>query len=252
MPVSDTHKLYTRFLPDWLLVRDCVAGSSSIKARADSGSTTTGQGGTMLGMQGTRYLPPPNVEDSSSENQERYKAYRKRANFANFTGNTKDGFLGMVFRQAIALDLPAQIEYVTTNATGGGLSLDQLARDAVGDTLETGRFGLLTDYPSAAEGLTQAQVRTLGLRANILPYTAESIINWRTTVINSVKVLSMVVLCEEVEQIHVDGFGSDCDKRYRVLWLRDGVYHQQVLDKDGEDFERQNFTWTGRSCLLMK
>jgi hypothetical protein len=235
MPVTDTHKLYDKRLPDWLLVRDCVAGSSAIKARADSGAsttTTTGRGNAMSSLAGTRYLPPPNADDFSEENQQRYAAYRKRASFANFTGNTRDGFLGMVFRQALALNLPTQVEYLTDNATGGGLSLSQLAQDAVGDTLQTGRYGLLTDYPTAPENLTVEQVRRLGLQANILPYVAESIINWRTAVVDGVRRLSLVVLCEPVEVVQDDGFGVVCEKQYRVLMMIEGVYHQQVFNKD--------------------
>jgi hypothetical protein len=45
------------------------------------------------------------------------------------------------------------------DANGDGLSLEQMIKDAAGETLMVGRYGLLVDYPSAPEGLTDAEVR---------------------------------------------------------------------------------------------
>lgn len=228
MPVTDQHKDYQKNIRNWELVRDCVAGSSAIKDRVEYGENTRNT--EMLNHRGTRYLPPPNADDTSAENVERYRSYLKRANFTNFTGNTQEGFLGMVFRQELSVDLPSQVEYLEENATGGGLSLDQLARGTVSDTLITGRYGLLTDYPQVPEGLTVAQVRDMGLRANILPYSAESIVNWRTEVFAGVKMLVLVVLKEETTVLLEDGFSSECVTQYRVLRLRSGIYTQQMYD----------------------
>ena len=221
MPVTDQHSEYTEYLPAWQIVRDCVKGSRAVKKAKQT------------------YLPKPNPDDISRENDLRYDDYIKRANFVGFTGSTKEGMLGMVFRKDMEIELPAALEYLKINATGAGLSLQQLTQDIIGDSLETGRYGLLADYPKADEGLTQSQVNSLKLQASIKPYTAENIKNWRTTTIGGVTMLSMVVLCEPTEVINIDGFGSEIKDYHRVLLLEGGVYIQRLYnDEDvqvGED-----------------
>lgn len=216
MPVSDQHKLYSKNLPLWQLVGDCVEGSATIKWRKE------------------KYLPKPNPSDVTNENKARYSAYVQRANYVNFTGFTKAGLLGMVFRKDTVTDLPTEIEYVKENANGAGLSLDQIVRNCIGETLEDGRYGFLTDYPPAPPGLTQAQQNALNLQANILPYEAEDIINWRTVMIGGVKKLSLVVLREINQVVGDDGFSAEDKTFYRVLILVDGVYVQQLYNDKNE------------------
>jgi len=234
MPVSDQHKEYIKYLPRVLQVRDCVEGADAVKTRDG----------------GKKYLPKPNASDLSQENEDRYTAYKKRASYVNFTGQTKEGMLGMVFRKPMAYELPDAIKYLEENATGGGLSLEQLTVDIVGDELETAKYGILVDYPDAEEGVTQAEVTARGLRASLLPYPFESIVNWRCEVIDGVKKLSLVVLHEMVEEVDDDGFGSEDVDQYRVLRLTDGVYTQQLYDEDskpkGEEYSPRDFsggTW---------
>lgn len=216
MPVSDQHKEYKKYIKRVNQIRDCVEGADAIKNRG---------GGEYAG---SVYLPVPEpVED-----HRRYDAYKKRANYVNFTGQTKDGMLGMVFRKEIKAELPDSINYLVDNATGGGLSLEQLTIDVMGDSLETGKYGLLVDYPETDGNLTQAEVNRMGLQAALLPYPFESIINWRTSVINGRKMLSLVVLHETVEKVGADGFTCEPQDQYRVLRLTDGVYTQQIYDKD--------------------
>ena len=246
MPVSDQHKEYTKNMPSWTLVRDCDDGATAVKER--------GKGG---GMAGTAYLPAPNASDTSSENKARYDAYKERASFVNFTAHTKEGMLGMVFRKPSSIELPPESDYLLENASGGGLSADQMIKDTSSDVLMLGRYGLLTDYPDAPQGLTEAEVTNLNLRANILPYPAESIINWRTETIGGIKKLSMVVLLEPTEKIADDGFSTELVTHYRVLLLKeiDGklVYVQNIYNESeelivwptGETGEDQQPIYTG-------
>jgi hypothetical protein len=215
------------------MVRDCVKGSCAIKKRANVGDGANISGNSIASLPGTRYLPAPNACDVSSENIERYRSYLARAVFVNFTAATKEGFLGMVFRRDSEIKLPASLAYLEENANGAGLALDQQIRETVGDTIETGRYGLLVDYPDAEPGLTASQVRARNLQARILPYTAESIINWRCTIIDGQRLLSLVVLQEDVELVDSDGFGAAMSVQYRVLMLVDGVYVQAIYDKEG-------------------
>jgi len=104
MPVSDQHPLYVKNKNKWQVVRDCVEGSEAIKLARKFGTeedSSTDLG--LFGVAGSRYLPPPNPRDNSQDNLDRYTAYRDRANFVNFTGHTKDGFMGMVGRPRLFL-----------------------------------------------------------------------------------------------------------------------------------------------------
>lgn len=215
MPVNSQHKQLTENRGKWDKIRDCVAGSDQVKSKKE------------------KYLPKPNPEDDSPENEARFNAYITRANFVNFTGMTLDGMLGMVFRVDPQIELEAVLEYLKTNANGSGVTLDQMARGLVSNLLQTGRHGLLVDYPQAEPGLTKAQVDALNLRANIKGYRAERVINWRTETVGGETVLSLVVLEEEVEVVQPDGFGSDSKTQFRVLSLVDGLYTQAVYDEDG-------------------
>lgn len=215
MPVSNKHQDYDSNVDAWALVRDCVKGARAVKAKR------------------TIYLPQPNASDKSAENRERYNDYLRRANYTNFTGSTKDGMLGMVFRKPIEVELPEPVEYMRDDFTGGGLTLDQMTRSLIGNVLEAGRYGVLVDYPDAPEGLTVAQVHALGLRANALGYRAEDIINWRTEMVGGTKKLTMVVLREPRQIESEDGFSVEEKIYHRVLLLIDGVYVQRIYnDKD--------------------
>lgn len=219
MAVNTQHKEYSENLPEWETTRDCNSGSKTIK------------------LKGTKYLPQPNAEDQGDENTLRYKAYVQRANFVNFTAHTKEGMLGMVFRKETKIELATDIEYLKTDINGDGLTADQMIKDVSGDILLTGRYGLLTDYPQAEAGLTQAQVTALNLRASIKQYPAESIINWRTMTIGGVNKLSMVVLKEPVEKVSEDGFETTVLDYHRVLLLKviDNklTYVQNLYDEGG-------------------
>jgi len=212
MPVSSTHADYNTFFPQWELVCDCVDGASAVKKK------------------GEKYLPKPNAEDRTSENTERYKAYKERANFVSFTGFTLEGMLGMVFKKPVAVELDKPIEYLEANVNGGGLTIDQMSREIVSHILQKGRFGLLVDYPPAESGLSAAEVAERGLRANILPYKAENIKNWRTTIVGGVSVLSLVVLAEVHSEVSDDGFVAEDKTYHRVLRLQDGIYVQELYN----------------------
>jgi len=216
MPVSSTNSEYDNNIAKWNLVRDCNNGSTAVKAGR------------------IKYLPMPNSGDKSADNQARYDDYLFRANFVNFVASTKEGLIGMVFRKPTELDLPNEIEYLKDNINGDGLTSDQMIKDVTGDTLETGRYGLLVEYPPAPSGLTQAEVMAKGLRANIKAYPTESIINWRTSTFGGITKLTMVVLHEPTEVILDDGFETEIKNYHRVLLLKNGVYVQNLYNDSDE------------------
>lgn len=216
---SATRQEYTNALPSWRLVKRCVAGAREVRKWDE-------------------YLPMPDPTNQSGENKERYQQLKKRAMFLNITGRTRTGLLGAVFRKTAEVDLPAQVQYLLENASGDGTSLEQLSKDAVGECLDTGRGGFLTDFPKIdTEGRPRTRAESGGMQAWVHHYPALSIINWREDVIGGRKRLALVVLHEVLNEPTEDGFEFQSIDQYRALILEDGVYKQRVYRQDRPEGE---------------
>ncbi len=207
MPVHSQHHQYSYSLSKWSLVRNCMKGAKAVKDKGED------------------YLPNPNPNNSDSIS--RYKSYLQRAIFTNVIKPTNDSMVGMAFRKQPRTNIPGQIAYIEKNATGDGVTLEQLAKNTIANLLQTGRYGLLTDYPSVDEGLSDAAITSLQVQANIKPYLPESIINWQTKPIGGVDTLTMVVLKEDYA-VYNDEFESELQTQYRVLSLQDGLYTMTI------------------------
>ncbi|WP_047711316.1 DUF4055 domain-containing protein [Pseudomonas lactis] len=215
---------YSDALPGWQLVKRCVKGPREVRKYDE-------------------YLPMPDPLNQSEENKARYEQLKKRAMFLNVVGRTRTGLLGAVFRKTAEISLPTAIEYLKENASGDGASLEQLSKESTGECLDTGRGGLLVDFPKVQlpEGQTALTVaQAANSRAFIHFYCAESIINWREDVIDGVRRLTLVVLHEKINVPTPDGFEFTAKDQYRALMLRDGKYVQSVHsadDPEGEETE---------------
>lgn len=212
MPVSTEHPDYQKYLPTWTQTRDAVKGSVAVKEKKH------------------KYLPVP--DNSSGDERKgtetvRYRQYIKRALYANFTGRTKNALVGAAFRKNPLIELPEGLQYLINDATGDGLSLTQMAKDELSNVLETGRSVLLVDYPQADENLSAEDVARLDLRASIIPYTCEQVINWKTDVRRGRKVITSVVIAEYY-MAGDDEFDHSKEVQYRVLRLRPDGYTQQL------------------------
>jgi len=216
MSVADKHPEFEKYESTWNQTRNAVKGSVAIK-------------------QGKHhYLPVPDnqsADEKRGTETVRYKQYLKRAVYTNFTGRTKNALVGAAFRKAPVIDLPESISYLVDDATGDGLTLEQLCKDELCNLLECGRIGLLVDYPEADENLSEADIARLQLRASIIPYMAENICNWKTANINGRKVLSLVVLTEQYYNDD-DEFSHENETQYRVLRLDEEGYSQQLYRED--------------------
>ncbi|WP_299231701.1 DUF4055 domain-containing protein [uncultured Halomonas sp.] len=209
MPVETPHPAYIAHEKKAQRVRDAVAGTDAIKGAR------------------TAYLPHPVsgyerlAGELKQEADERYAAYLQRASWLGVTGRTHEGMLGGVFRKPPAADLPASIDYMLEDADGSGMALEQFAKLCVSALEQSGRAGVLVDYPEAEDGLTREQTR--GMKATLRFYDSQSIINWR----REGEALTLVVLQEAYED-EIDEFERNWEKQYRVLRLEDGVYTQEV------------------------
>ena len=235
MPASTKNPTYHMYYDTWQQTRDAVKGSVAIKEKR------------------ARYLPVPDGETGSEgatnlryANEEhkgtgtlRYRNYIKRAVYTNFTGRTKNALVGAVFRKDPTIVVPAGLEYLIDDATGDGLSINQLAKDELSNLLEVGRAGFLVDYPQADQGLSVEDVDLLDLRASIVPYTAEQIINWKLDAYGGRKLLTLIVLEEDYPDDD-DEFGHEKKKQQRILRLSDEGYSQQIY-RDEMPYSEQFF-----------
>lgn len=221
MPVSTNNPQYELYSGVWEKTRDAVRGSVAVKDKR------------------AKYLPVPDADtNAQGVDSVRYKQYIKRAVFTNYTGRTKNALVGAAFRKKPIIELPDGLEYLVDDATGDGLSLEQMAKDELSNLLETGRSLLLVDYPQADENISAEDVERLDLRASIIPYAAEAVINWKTEVVAGRRLLTLVVIAEPYLDAS-DEFTHESKTQYRVLRLGDEGYSQQIYRDEepyGEEF----------------
>ena len=181
---------------------------------------------------GVTYLPMALDKD-----QDKYSAYKKRALYLGVTGRTRSALVGAAFRvePSFSEDLPGQLEFVSGDFDGAGMSVDQVSKRIVSEVQTTGRHGLLVDFPSLPAGISMEEEQRLGSHPYVAAYNAESIINWEESKVNGKTQLSMIVL-KEVTQESVDGdeFQKEQVIRYRSLQLIDGLYVVRLWDEVGE------------------
>lgn len=183
---------------------------------------------------GEVYLPCPSGKpacDRTDEEKIRYVNYVTRAIFYNFVARTLVGFIGQIFSREVEMKVPPILDALIKDVTGDGLTLEQLAKEACAEALSVGRFGLLVDYPKGGDKpFSKAQIDNGEARPVILPYKAESIIDWDFKKVGAKWVLCYLVLVEVHEYRSEDGSFNTCNQ-YRVLDFGEtgnGFYRQRV------------------------
>lgn len=196
------------------LICDCLAGSAAVKAKRDA------------------YLPlfeVKNVNDpvAAAKVALRYNNYLQRAVFYNVTQRTALGLQGQIFARPPVVKVPKALENVVTDSNGGGISLEQIARDATWYTASYGRGGLFVDYPPTEGPQTKADLDEGNVRPTITVYGPKNVINWQTIRKGSKTVLGLVVLLEEY---NVEGrlFSTEVGKQYRELRIVNNQYRVQL------------------------
>lgn len=196
MSVKSPHSQYLNAIDKWVRCRTTASGQDAVHEA------------------GPVYLPK-----LLDQLQDEYTAYKMRATFYNATWRTVAGLQGMLFRKPAVMQLPAGVGEMVEDVTMAGESLHMFAMEAVEECLITGRYGIFVDYPMVdLVATTAADAKAMNLRPMLKGYEAESIINWRVTVVNNAPVLSMVVLAESVET-PVNEFQTTAKMQYRVLDL---------------------------------
>jgi hypothetical protein len=240
--VTFTHPLLRRFLRQYEVIRDCIAGEMEVKHRK------------------TKYLPAPNPGDNSPSGIARYDGYLTRAVFYNVAQRTVGGMVGQIFLRDPIVEVPKALEPIIEDATGGGVPLQQMAMELAGHALPYGRAGLFIDYPQTNEPTSLADIMDGSVGPKFIAIRPWDILNWSVTRIGSDLVLNLVVFKEEYFD-QTDGYTTVQRSRYRVLRLvNNETYQLEVYENklggapdqtsipvgaDGKSFDRLPFTFVG-------
>lgn len=175
------HPEYTKWLPIWEKIRDAIAGQDRIKYKRE------------------KYLKP-----LSGQTPDSYNAYLNRAQFVDYSARTVEIGLGQLFRKTptvLGID-----EELTNNASLDGKSAYYLSKTIAQEILELNRIGVLVDF-SEDRGVPY-----------LTDYKAESIINWKTEVVNGQEILTLVVI-EGEKETGVNKYTHDVEQTWRTFEL---------------------------------
>jgi hypothetical protein len=195
MDITDRHPDFDAFAPLWQRVRDALAGGDAVKARSSA------------------YLPRPEGQDAAA-----YQAYKTRARWVDVPERTRRGLLGAVFRREPVIAGPDRLLAGLDGLTTGGLPFGVFARQATGEVLALGRYGVLVDMPGD---------RPAGALPLWAGYAAETIEDWERARIDGRFVTSRVKLAEP------DATASESEVQYRELLLVDGLYEVRIWRSGG-------------------
>lgn len=203
--VETTHKLYNKRKRQWQLIRDCIEGEDAIKEK------------------GELYLPK-----TKGMSDQRYKAFKLRAEWVNYTHRTLTGLHGLVFRKKPVINYPKELEDIVNNCDRKGTNLYKFSSNVFKDSLPVTFGGLLVDMPSVTEQISFKQAEEKKINPYFKYYSAENVINWKTEVVGGVERICLIVLTETYEADDTDEFSHDERVQYRVLSIKNGIYSQRI------------------------
>jgi hypothetical protein len=212
-------------LAAYRMIRDVLEGAQAIKGRVKVGTTYISgvNGFENIGsrnmQEASRYLPKPNPLDTSPENAMRYRMFVERAQWFGATAATVEGMIGQVFERDPEVTLPDNLAMLESNIDGGGVTLKQQMRKALGYNLPYGRGGLLADFPATNGVVTQEDVNQGKAQPVFRLYAPWNIINWRIQLQGSKRVLTLLVLIDDDCMDNSDRFEAKPVTQYRVLYI---------------------------------
>tara|TARA_R100000951_G_scaffold115666_2_gene124490 strand:+ start:95 stop:1495 length:1401 start_codon:yes stop_codon:yes gene_type:complete len=196
------NEIYNETIDEVRKIRDCVQGEFAIK-KSDNALI---------------YLPNPNdLDKTSNESKERYRAYKARAEFDGFTGATLTSLNGAMWSTSPLIELPSEVDYLISNSDGDGTSLNQSMALTASNVIQVGYHFLLADYD--------------GQNAYIKHYPRESVVDWDFDEVNGVNQINFVKLAEIFSHVDKETFQRKTETRILILALDDdGDYYQQKIE----------------------
>ena len=171
----------------------------------------------MAGEDALKFAGPSYLPKLGDQSSKEYADYKTRAMLYNASGRTVQALTGALFRKQpviSGIDIEELNAFVPDQTDFLGF-----VKDLSSDILAVGRSGVLVDIDNDEDG-----------NPVMSSYRAEDIINW------SFGENSYIVLREYASVINDgDVFEQEAEERYRVLWLTDGVYSQELYRKTEDD-----------------
>jgi hypothetical protein len=213
---------YNLMLPEVIKNRDCVEGAHRIKSK-----------------RATYLIQPGNLIPSTREDLERYQMYLNGAEFHEFPGETLSALLGKLAFGDTEVELVSELEYLTENADGDGMTLAGLMEYAASNIMQAKYHVLLAELPGTANidtnNLSRAQANQLNLKACIRQYTRENLIDWQFETYDGIKQLTLLVF-REVEKTRAMTLAVTEKTSYLICGLDElGYYQQRWVEGDGKD-----------------
>jgi len=141
---------YAVTAPQWLRIRDVLKGSDAVK------------------LAGTEYLP-----QLSGQDDDEYKAYKKRAVFFNITSRILSTNSGVIVRRTPSIEYNDRLAYYFEDDRIDKVTFHELFRYSVREVISTGRVGILVDV--------------MNDKPAIHKFPTESILNWEMNLDGSIK-----------------------------------------------------------------
>lgn len=200
--VDTLHPEYEKYQDSWTKVRDCMDGEDVVKDKGED------------------YLPRPS--GMTGDYADAYDGYVERAHFPLITSYALQGALGIIITKLPEFNVPKKLEYIIKTATKDGRSITQLFMDMIIEVFQTGRSPVLVDVIQSKNEFRFVQ------------YKAEGFINWKTSIKDDEKNLTLGVM-KESQPATDDLFSHDTTDVYRVLHLDEqDNYYTQLFPEDGE------------------
>ena len=239
MAINTTSPLYDLKARVWRKMRDCYAGSETIK-QADSALHLSAFMSTIavstqpnkLRAQNYAYLPPTAgmVMDGMMPGQAgylAYEAYKTRAVFHDFVKEAVESYVGLLHQKPAVFELPPGMEDYILRVSDKGESLQQLLRRINEEQLVTGRLGLLVDLPETPDPANPKPYVTM--------YKAETVINWDDSDnYEDLNRLSMVILNESCNERQEDYIWKYVEK-FRILQMMNDAPEAETAAEDSTE-----------------
>ena len=228
---------YSKYVKRWARVDDIVNGEARLK---EIDLETLGES-TYI-----RYLNP---SDMSAANKAENRGYINGAVLFAATERTLSGLMGMMYRKQPKLPEfdGTLLEGLTVDVDGCGMTMGQQSQSVSAAICRNGRYGLLTDMPTAIADKTYTRLDVKnGHRPVIKEYSASSIIDWLDDG-------TLLVLCEQFEEFTDDSrIQREVRNRYLVYRLGiDGVTLQVFTDGNDGLAEGAETPITGANNLKL-
>lgn len=191
---NSTNALYDQKIDQWMLIDDVVKSKNL-----------------------TRHLVRLNSQDKSPENESRNKQYAERAIFYAVTGQTLRGMVGSIFRKWPQLAVPAELDYLKSNADGMGVSIYQQSQAVANSVISKGRAGLYVSFPESRGDISKADA--FNFMATIHRFEPEQILDWRID--EGLFVMARLAMTEG--RADKNGIFNAVEIRIEMV-LEDGIY----------------------------